>query len=516
MSILAVDLGSTSVKVAVVDRGGRVVGSGSASLPTIHLPGGGAEQDAQGWWTAVGACSRQAIADAGIDGAGVEAVAVTTQYMSIVAIDERGHPLMNAVMWMDRRGARHLRTAARDVDIDVDLWLDRHGLVPIGGCDQAHIALIRAEHPDVYAATAAFVEPVDYLNARLTGRITATQTTAFPLMTVDNRVHGTTVHDPELVARAGIDPGKLPPIVPYDEIVGTVTRDAADHLGISERAVVVAGTIDSITSAVGCGVLDNTSCGVIIGTTTVIVTHIDHKGADLDHGLISVPSPLPGRYFVMAENGIGGKALDHFVRNVVYPDDALALGPIPDDAFERAEAAAAAVPAGSGGAMYLPWLVGSMAPVADGHVRAGFMNVGLTTTRAHLARAVYEGVAFNAAWLLPHVATFAGADWPSIRFGGGGAASSLWAQVLADALGVGVDRLAGSQTTNARGAAFLALARLGHISLDDIPTLVEVADHLEPDAAHAAVYRPMIERFIELHALTRPFYASLNGRTTDE
>jgi xylulokinase len=166
--------------------------------------------------------------------------------------------------------------------------------------------------------------------------------------------------------------------------------------------------------------------------------------------------------------------------------------------------------------MYLPWLVGSMAPVGDRNVRGGFMNLDLTTTRAHLARAVYEGVAFNAAWLLPHVEALAGGDWQSIRFGGGGATSSLWAQVLADAVGKEVEQLAGSRTTNARGAAFLALERLGHIALADIPSLLDVTARYEPDAATSARYRPMIDHFIEVHGVTRPFYASLNGRTTDE
>jgi xylulokinase len=356
------------------------------------------------------------------------------------------------------------------------------------------------------------VEPVDYVNARLTGRICATQTTAFPLMLVDNRVYGNTAYDAELVQRAGVEPDKLPPIVAYDEIIGNVTAEAADHLGITTGAVVVTGTIDSITSAVGCGVLDRTACSVIVGTTTVIVTHIEGKDGDLAHGLISVPSPVPGRYFVMAENGVGGRALDVFVHNIAYAEDAMAVGPIPEDAFERAEATAATIPVGSEGVLFFPWLVGSMAPAANGHVRGGFLNLTVTTSRAHLARAVYEGVALTAAWLLPHVAAFAGADWPSVRFGGGGAASGFWAQVLADAFGRDVEQLAGSQTTNARGAAFLALARLGHIALADVPQLLTVTRRYRPDADHHAVYRRLGEHFVDFHARSQPFFAALNDR----
>ncbi|MBI2710360.1 MAG: carbohydrate kinase [Actinobacteria bacterium] len=510
--VLAVDLGSSGLKVAVVDRGGRVVGAAGAPLATRFLAGGGAEQDAHGWWHALGECSRQALAGAGVPGSAVEAVSVTAQYMSIVAVDRRGLPLAPVVMWMDRRGAPH-RRGLRDPHAAAVL-LERHGLPPMPTDDQAHIAFLRAEHPAVHEAAAAFVEPADHLTARLTGRITATQTTAFPLMTVDNRTRGATAHDPDLVALAGVDPAKLPPLVPDDEIVGCVTPEAAEHLGISTSAIVVPGTIDSITSAVGAGVLDPSACAVIVGTTTVIVTHVDAKAADLDHGLISVPSPLPGRYFVMAENGVGGKALDVFLRQVVYADDALALGPFPGDAFERAEAAAATVAPGSDGVLFLPWFVGSMAPGGDRAVRAGFVNLGLSTTRAAMTRAVYEGVALNAAWLLPHVAAFADATWTSVRFGGGGARSDLWAQTLADATGVDVDQLADPGSTNARGAALLALVRLGHLALDDIPALVPVRRRWGPDPERNTLYRRALERFVDFHERSRPFYAALNGRTS--
>ncbi|MEP6660948.1 MAG: FGGY family carbohydrate kinase, partial [Acidimicrobiales bacterium] len=318
--ILAIDLGSSGVKVAVVDEEGRVLGHGSEALPMVFLPGGGAEQDAEGWWAAIGRCARRAMA--GSRAADVAAVAVTSQYMSIVAIDQSGLPLMNAVMWMDTRGRRHNRHLR--TDHATELWLDRHGLPPPG--DLAHIAFIRSEFPAIDAATAAYVEPVDYLNARLSGRIAATQTTAFPLMTMDNRVHGNLEYSEELVTLAGIDPEKLAPLVPYDEILGPVTPAAAEHLGITTSAVVVTGTIDSITSAVGTGALDATACSIIVGTTSVMVTHVDFKAGDVEHGVISVPSPLPGKYFVMAENGVGGKALEFLLRNVVYADDAFATG----------------------------------------------------------------------------------------------------------------------------------------------------------------------------------------------
>ncbi len=504
---MAVDLGTTGVKVAIAGPDGSVLGRAGETFPMLYTDQGGVEQDADGWWSALGRCARQALAAAGVTGAAIGAVAVTSQYMSIVAIAADGQPLMNAVMWMDHRGRDRLdHLGGLDA---LGLFLDVHGLPPPG--DLAHIAFIRDERPEVYARAAAFVEPVDYLLARLSGRITATQNTAVGLLSVDNRQHGTTRYSDELLGRSKIDVAKLPPLVPFGEVLGPVTPTAAADLGITTAALVLSGTIDSITSAVGSGAIDHTACSLIVGTTSVIVTHVDDKRSDLAHALITVPSPLPGKYFVMAENGVGGKALDVLVNNLVYPDDG--LGSLaPEDAFERVLAVAGAAPAGANGVVFLPWLVGSLAPALDVDVRGGFVNLGLTTTRSDLARATLEGVAFNAAWLFPHVASLAGASYDSINLGGGGAASALWAQIIADALGVRVRRLAQPQTTNAQGAAFLALAQLGRIAIDDIPTLLRVEQVHEPDDQAHALYERVGAAFIDFHDRAAPFFHSLNSR----
>jgi xylulokinase len=212
-----------------------------------------------------------------------------------------------------------------------------------------------------------------------------------------------------------------------------------------------------------------------------------------------VPSPLPGSWFVMAENGVGGRALDLWLR-------------VLDQPFDAAERDAASVAPGADGVLFLPWLSGSISPASDGRMRAGFVNMGLDTTRAAMTRAVYEGVALNAAWLLPHVATLAGQAWTTIRFGGGGAQSALWGQVLADALGVTVERLADPSTTNARGAALLAHAQLGHIAIDDIPALIDVAAVHEPDPQAHATYARLLEHFVDFHTTAAPFYARLRNR----
>lgn len=506
--VLAIDLGSTGVKVAVIDGDGRVLSGAGEVLPLIFTPGGGVEQDANGWWSAIGRCARRAVPASGLAAVDITVIAVTSQYTSTVAVDGAGIPLANTIMWMDGRGRRHHPAPATAATLP--RWIELHGMAPSGNDDIGHIGIIRDLWPDVYAAAAAFVEPMDAIAARLTGRVTATQNTMFPMLSVDNRTWGATAYSEELLAMSTLDIAKLPPLVPMGEPRGRVTAEAAEHLGVSPSAVVADATIDSVTSAVGTGAIDSTRCGLIIGTTTVMATHLPSKRQDTDHGLTSAPSSLPGTYFLVAENGVGGKALDLFVNDIVYPDDGLGL-PAPADAFDRVLAAAATSPAGANGVMFLPWLIGSLAPSYHRRSRAGFVNIGLGTRRPDMARAVIEGVAMNAAWLLPHFSALAEHEYDEIGFGGGGAGSALWGQTLADCFGAPVRRLANSTSTNAHGAALVALVALGEVQLTDVPAMLTTATVHEPDPATHAVYADLLPHFVDFHDRAAPFYDALNA-----
>ena len=507
-AVLAVDLGSTGVKVAIIDANGRVLASAGEVLPLIFTDDGGVEQDANGWWAAIGRCSRQAIPKSGLGPADIGTVAVTSQYTSTVAVDSVGVPLANTIMWMDGRGRRHHPAIATSANRD--RWIELHGMAPSGNDDIGHIGVIRDLWPDVYAAAAAFVEPMDAIAARLTGRVTATQNTMFPMLSVDNRVWGSTKYSDELLAMSLLDANKLPYLVPMGDPRGTITAHAAEHLGISAHAMVADATIDSVTSAIGTGATDSSRCGLIIGTTTVMATHLPDKRHDHAHGLTSAPSPLAGSYFLVAENGVGGKALDVLVNNIIYPNDGLGEA-APPDAFERVLAAAASAPCGAHGVMFLPWLIGSLAPSYHSRTRAAFVNISLGSNRSDMARAVVEGVALNAAWLLPHFSALAGSTYGEIGFGGGGASSPMWGQTLADCCGTPVRRLADPSTTNARGAALVAMIADGRITLDTSRAMLPTAELHHPDQAAHGIYQRLLPQFIDFHARSAPFYDALNS-----
>lgn len=503
-AVLAVDLGTTGVKVAVVDADGLVVSGASETLVTRFGPAGSAEQDVEDWWQAIGRCARRAVADAG-GARTVDLVAVTSQYMSLVAVGHSGRALAPALMWMDQRGAAHHPGRLWDGDASLEaltLWIDRHG-IPTGGADGVgQLAFVRTMWPEVWRDATAFVQPVDHLLARITGTVAATQNTAFPLLLTDNRTWGSPAYDDELLERAGFDRAellaRLPPLEPFGCPRGEVSSAAADHLGLLVGTTVAAGTIDTTTSAVGTGAIAPGQLGIVIGTTAVVLAHLAERAQDLGHGITSAPSPVPGRSVVLAENGIGGKALDAFLANLVHADDGVTspAGPSVVDRFEAITDLAGTAPPGANGVLFAPWLAGAMAPVFDPLVRGAFVGVGLSTNRADLARAVFEGVACNLARLVPHVAALTGgpaATSSPIVFGGGGARAALWGQLLADLTGATVQRLAAPQFTNARGAAFVAMAESGWVSWTDLDRMLVFDGAHEPDPDLEDRYRQQVE-----------------------
>ena len=167
-------------------------------------------------------------------------------------------------------------------------------------------------------------------------------------------------------------------------------------------------------------------------------------------------------------------------------------------------------PVGSGRVLFTPWLNGERSPVDDHTVRGGFHNLSLATTTDQMVRSVFEGVALNSRWLLEAVEKFAGRRLDSLAFVGGGANSDLWSQIHADVLGREIRQVGDPVLANVRGAALLTLHALGKVSLDDIPSMVEIRRTYQPNAAHAAEYDLLFGEFVTLYKQTKGIFKRLN------
>jgi len=519
-AILAVDLGTGGSKVALVTPTGKVLASEFEATPLLLLPGGGAEQRPEDWWRAICTASRRLMARGVVPAGGLKAVCCCAQWSGTVAVDRAGEPLMNAVIWMDSRGARYVRQmVAGPISYEgysvgkLRRWVSVTGGAPTrSGKDPiAHILWLKHEHPEIYERAHTFLEPKDYLNLRLTGeRATSADSITLHWVT-DNRDIDRVTYDPKLLRWSGIDPEKLPPLRRVGSVVGELRRDVADELGVEPGLPVVAGTPDLPGAGIGSGALRDFESHLYVGTSSWLTCHVPFKKTSLQHNMASLPSAIPGRYFVANEQETAGACVDFLRDNILFRDDALApAGPRPD--FYRAFGEIAGfVPAGSEKLIFLPWLYGERTPVEDHRLRGGFFNMSLKTTRAHLARAILEGVAFNSRWLFGCLEKFCGRRLDPINFIGGGASSPLWCQIYADVLDRTVRQVADPIQATARGAGLLGAVGVGLTSFEELAGQVEIRREHEPNRANRGIYDQLFGEFLELHRKTRRLCARLNA-----
>lgn len=513
--VLAIDLGTSGIRAALVDPQGRAHGAATRPLATLRGPDGAAEQDPEAIWSALDACVRAACAQAPAGAAArVVAVACDSQYSSLVPVDGRGRPVGPLVLYLDQRGAAASRALVRRRPELWKLWLERHGMGSTGGADSlAHLLWFRSERPAIHARAHAYVEPMDYLTARLTGRVTANVCTVFPLLLTDNRRGGAGGWCEELIEAAGVEREKLPELIPPDAMAGALLPEHAAAWGLPARVPVASAINDTHALCFGTVSEGGERLGVSIGTTLVPTTGVERMRSDLRRFLLTQPAPLPDRHVLMAEGGLAGKALEFVLERIVYGADALG-DQRPDDPYGRLDAALAASSPGAGGVLFLPWLTGSWAPAPDPRARGAFLNLGLDTTRADLVRATLEGVAFQLAWLLGPIEELTGRRYPELVFGAGGARSDGWAQILADVCGRPVRRLAEPRLVTCRGVARLAFHRLGVAPLADGAAWLAGHRTFEPRARWRALYEDLAGRFALAHERLGPVFGG--ARAEDE
>ncbi len=499
--VLAIDLGTSGPKVGLVSADGTVLAVEFEPVPLSLVRGGGAEQQPQAWWAAVGAAARRALAAHPED---VVAVALTAQWAGTVAVDRAGEPLHPALIWMDARGAPHVRRLVRGrLNVSgydprkLARWVRRTGGAPsLSGRDPfGHVQWLRAERPDVFRAASHFLEPVDWLGLKLSGRIATTGATATLHWVTDTRDAARVRYDDELLRMAGLQRGQLPPLVEPNAVLGPLTPAAQAELGLKRAVPVVAGTPDTMSAAIGSGAVADYAAHLYVGTSSWLSCHVPYKRTDVLRSVASLPAALPGRWLVSCEQETAGISLDR-LREVLLPGQGAA-------GFAELERLAAGAPPGSGGVLFTPWLNGERTPVDDRLVRGGLHNLTLATTREDVARAVFEGVALNARWMQQAVERLCRRRLDPIAFIGGGARSALWAQIMADVLDRTVRRVDAPDTANLRGAALLALLALGELRAQDLAGRAPIAAEHHPRHETRERYDELFGAFRDLYRAGR-------------
>ncbi|MCD6585153.1 MAG: FGGY-family carbohydrate kinase [Desulfobacteraceae bacterium] len=517
--ILAVDLGTSGPKSALVSTAGKVIESAFIENDLFLLPDGGAEQDPDQWWETILETFKILLNKKRVPPEDIIAVSCSTQWSGTVAVDRNGNHLTNALIWLDSRGSQHVKEIS-DGFVKVEgygiskiaRWLRLTGGAPsLSGKDSiAHILYIKNKQPDIYRKTYKFLEPKDYINLRLTGKFAASFDSITLHWVTDNRNINNITYNDQLLRMSTIEKEKLPELKQATDILGPLKQELAEELGLRPDVEVIMGTPDVQAAAIGSGGVADYDAHFYIGTSSWLTCHVPFKKTDIFRGIASLPSAIPGRYFVANEQETAGACLTFLRDNIFFHKDDLLVGQCPSNVYQIFDAMADKIAPGSGGIIFTPWLYGERTPLDDKYVRGGFFNQSLETTREHMVRAVLEGVAFNGRWLLESVEKFVKRRLDTVRMIGGGAASDVWCQIYADVFNREILQIKQPILANVRGAAFLASVAMGYMNFDDVADAVEVGKMYSPNPEHIVIYDRMFKEFKNIYKRNRRAYARLN------
>jgi xylulokinase len=487
--VLGVDVSTTATKAVLQDAEGTVKAVGTSAYPYDTPRPLWSEQDPALWWDATGISIRAALDAAGADAAAVEAVGLTGQMHGLVALDTGDEVLRPAILWNDQRTAAEC-DAIREI-------VGRQRLIAITGNDALpgftapKLLWLQRHEPEVWARVAHVLLPKDFVRLRLTGehamdKADGSGTILFDLATRD--------WSSEILEALGVEARWLPRTYEGPTITGVTGTEAA-AVGLRPGNPVIAGGGDQAAAAVGLGSVASGISSLSLGTSGVVFTTTDGPTVEPEGRLHAFCHAVPNRWHLMGVMLSAAGSLRWY-------RDALA----PGVAFEELVEEAAHAPPGSDGLLFLPYLTGERTPYPDPLARGAFVGLTVNHGRAHLTRAVLEGVAFGMRDSLELMRS-AGLPPPSeIRATGGGIRSDLWRQILADVLGAAIVTTSSAEGA-AQGAAMLAAVGAGWFDTvqDACRTIVRIADPTEPSEA-ADAYGHAYGRYRELYPALAPIF----------
>ncbi|WP_274627414.1 FGGY-family carbohydrate kinase [Arvimicrobium flavum] len=447
--LLGIDAGSTLTKAALFDFNGTETARAAERVELSRPRTGWCEVDPDGAWHAARSAIRGVMAEARVRPDQIAAIGISAAMVGAWLVDAEGNALRPGINWEDSRTQEMLdERLAADPDFYSRIFR-ADGCVMQQGCTLPVAAWLRENEPDIFGAAAHIFSYKDFLRMKLTGIASADRTEA-AVAPGDARRRDRSAEMLKLFGLAAVA-GKLPPAEDSEALAGHLTAAAAAELGLAEGTSVAIGAGDVPSTIVGASALQAGTALIVLGTTCIAgVVSDEPVFTPPDLGLLFT---LPAEaWFRSMVNVAGTLNLDWAIDTI--------LGETTRDRalFQRLDAMISDVPVGSDGVVFLPYLSdsGIIAPVFDQQARAGFFGLTPRHGRAHMMRAVYEGVVLAVRDLMQHLPAVDG----DILLTGGGANSLIWTQMLADALGKPIAVPAGSEF-GARGAALLAGTAVG-------------------------------------------------------
>ncbi|MDR3123358.1 MAG: FGGY-family carbohydrate kinase [Treponema sp.] len=500
--ILALDLGTTAIKVAVVDMAGRLAATSTREYKLLTPDTLSVELGVETYWEAFKAGVREALSESGVPGSSLACLGISAQGETLILIDESGNPLRNAIVWMDNRAQKEAAELSEQFPQELTYKITGQvSIVPTWPASK--LLWIKKHEPEVFRKIHKVLLIEDYFIYRLTGKFACQGSLICSTVYWDIN---TKKWWPGMLKYLGISEAQLPEIYEPGEVVGPVKNDIAGELGVSEGMTVCTGALDQAAGTIGVGNIapglfsENTGAALAICATV--------NGSFMDPAF-QMPCHYHGiKDLYMAHTfTTGGMALKWF--RDAFCDLEVALGAKTGlDDYYLMDEEAKRIPPGSDGLVMLPHLQGAMAPEANPKAKGVYFGITLKHTRAHFIRAVMEGVGFI---VMRNIEAIESMKIPvrEIRVLGGGSRSAVWNQIKADITGRVI------WTTGTPDAACLGAAIISGVSCGLFPTVKEAVEKMvtlkrkfEPDLENHRRYRKLFEEYKQLYAALCPLFES--------
>jgi len=484
--VLGIDVSTTATKAILIDESGAVRATGGSEYATSTPRAQWSEQEPRLWWDGAVAAIQAALASAGIRGEDVVAVGLTGQMHGAVLLDGAGEVLRPAILWNDQRTGAECDLIRETVG--PQRLIEITGNDALTGFTAPKLVWVRDHEPETWRRVAHVLLPKDYLRLRLTGDYAVDKADGAGTLLFDLAARD---WSPEMLSALAIDAAWMPATWEGPEVTGSVGAAAGAATGLQPGTPVVAGAGDQAANAVGVGAVTAGTMALSLGTSGVVFGTTDRPLHEPRGRVHAFCHAVPGRWHLMSVMLSAAGSLRWFRDGIA-----------PGTAFADLVASAGEVPAGSDGLVFLPYLTGERSPHPDPSARGAFVGLTLAHDRRHMTRAVLEGVAFGLRGGLDLMLE-AGMPVPTqIRASGGGTASQLWRQILADVLEAEI-AVTGTTEGAAYGAAVLAAVGVGwHPSVEAASQAFVTATPVAAPGPEASVYR-------EAYAIYRDLYPAL-------
>ena len=485
MLFIGVDLGTSSVKLLLMDEAGKIHNTVSKEYPLFFPHPGWSEQRPQDWFDMTMEGLPELLE--GADRSQVAGISFGGQMHGLVILDENDEVIRPAILWNDGRTMKE--TDYLNNVIGKQKLADLTGNIAFAGFTAPKILWVKENEPDNFAKICKIMLPKDYLCYTLSGAFATDVSDASGMLLLDvkNRCWS-----PEMLEICGISEQQLPHLYESYEKVGTLKSDIAAQLGLSDNVIIAAGAGDNAAAAVGTGTVGSGACNISLGTSGTIFISSDKYSVDPNGALHSFDH-ADGTYHLM------GCMLSAASCNKWWMDEILQTK---DYAAEQA----AIEKLGENHVFYLPYLMGERSPWNNPNARATFIGMTMDSTRADMTQAVLEGVAF-AVRDMYEVAKSLGTDIARTKICGGGAKSPLWRKMVANILNLPVD-IPVSEEGPGMGGAMLAMVACGaYASVEEAASaIVKVAGTEEPDPELVAKYEARYQQFKAIYPALKPVF----------